>query len=358
MGWGVSPTGRSGLNIGAGRFACVLCDGVLGRVGLFGLVGRVVLGRPCGVARTGGFLLQKWGDSSCFVDLNLIRPSERMASGVHPVEYVFDDLRIMGCSAVPVTGTDRDNAYQQEVKSILNKDKNGVCLRISIEQAVKSWFRTEIRSLLLALDLQADNCDFILDLGAPNFEPPEGFSKVIQNIVSNLPNLNKWRTFTIMGTSFPETMGGIQIGTTNIPRYEWQLYKILVDKFKRINLRLPTFGDYTISHPKFSEYDMRLVKPTVKIKYTTDNNWYIVKGHNIRDEQFGKNRQYRDLSKKIIESMHYYGSEFSWGDEYIQQCANGGKLGSLTTWVMVGTNHHIEKATQDIASFYASLNTL
>ncbi len=46
IGWGLSATGRSGLNIGAGRFACVLCDGVLGRVGLFGRDGLVILESP------------------------------------------------------------------------------------------------------------------------------------------------------------------------------------------------------------------------------------------------------------------------------------------------------------------------
>ncbi len=302
-------------------------------------------------------IYKKWGESSCFVDLNLINPSERMASGIHPAKCVFDDLRRVGCSAVPVTGLDRDKAYQQKVESILNKDKNGVCLRVSIEHAARDSLRTKSSSLLSAFGVRTIDCDLILDLGAPNYRPLEGFSKVIQNIVSNLPNLNKWRTFTIIGASFPETMGGIQIGITNISRYEWQLYKILVNNFQKAGLRLPTFGDYAISHPKFSEYDMRLAKPSAKIRYTTNNNWYVVKGHNIRDKRFGKNRQYCNLSKRIIESRYYYGSEFSWGDEYIQKCANGGKLGSLTTWVTVDTNHHIEKVAQDIASFYASLSS-
>jgi len=207
---------------------------------------------------------------------------------------------------------------------------------------------------LSELGVKLNSCDFILDLGAPSFIPLEGFSMVIQQIASRLPYLDKWRTFTIIGTSFPETLVDIRIGATKIPRHEWQLYKRLVNNFKKANLRIPTFGDYTISHPKFSEFDMRLAKPSTKIKYTTDDNWYIVKGHNIRDEKFGKNKQYHSLSKEIIESRHYCGSEFSWGDEYIQKCANGGKPGRLTEWVTVGTNHHIEKVTRDIASFYAS----
>jgi len=300
-------------------------------------------------------IYKKWGDSFCFVDLKLIGPSERLAKGIHPVKYVFDDLRKVRCSAIPVTGLDRDKAYQQEIKTILTKDKNGVCLRISIEQAAKSSFGTQFSSFLSMLGAQTFDCDLILDLGAPNFVPLEGFSQVIQNIMSNLPNLNKWRTFTIIGTSFPDTMAGIKLGVEIIPRHEWQLYKRLVNNFKKANLRLPTFGDYAVSHPKVLEQDMRMLKPSVTIRYTIDNRWYIIKGKNYKD--YGL-KQYHELSRQVLGSKYYFGTAFSWGDNYIQECSSRNeKPGNLTTWRQVGTNHHIVKVMQDIASFCDSLNT-
>ena len=82
---------------------------------------------------------------------------------------------------------------------------------------------------------------------------------------------------------------------------------------------------------------------------------YIVKGDNVRDEKYGKFKQYRKLSRIVLDSRYYCDSTFSWGDNYIQECADGtGKTGHLPMWRQVGTNHHIEKVTQDIASFYAS----
>lgn len=297
---------------------------------------------------------RKWGTRPCFIDLGLIGSYERMASSVHPLRYVFDDCRKVMCAAVPVTGLDRDAVFQQEIKKILIRDKRGVCLRISIEEAAKSSFVKQIDSLLSTCSVEHNDCDLILDLRAPNFEPLGGFAKAIEIVVSRIPYLDKWRTFSVLGTSFPETMGGMKLGVNMVPRYEWQLYKTMVANFTKANLRLPTFGDYTVSHPIISEYDMRLAKPSAKIRYAADHNYYIVKGHNIRDERFGKNKQYHYLSKKVMESQHYCGSEFSWGDEYVQQCAGGGGPGSLTTWVTVDTNHHIEKVTQDIANLYAS----
>ena len=97
--------------------------------------------------------------------------------------------------------------------------------------------------------------------------------------------------------------------------------------------------------------DMRFLKPNATIKFTIDDGWYIVKGNNVKDYGF---EQFHRLSEQVLASRHYPDSAFSWGKEYIRKCANGGKTGNLTTWRQVGTNHHIEKVTHDIASFYAS----
>jgi hypothetical protein len=295
---------------------------------------------------------EKWGRQPCFVDLNFIGSDEHMATGIHPVRFVFDKLRERMCSAIPVTGLDRNNAYQQEIKNIAAQDKSGICLRIKIEQAAKGTFKNDLDSLLSRIKVEPAICDFIIDLGAPNFVPLKGFSKIIQAIIGKLPYLRDWRTFILLGTSFPETMAVIKKGGEIVPRYEWKLYKMLIDDFKKAELRLPAFGDYVINHPKEIELDWRVVKPAATIRYTTVDGWYIIKGDNVRDYGFD---QYHDLSQNILNSLHYCGPTFSWGDEYIQTCTNKtAKTGNLSTWRQVGTNHHILKVTQDLASFYAS----
>lgn len=300
-------------------------------------------------------MYKKWGIRSCFVDLGLLDLSERMANGIHPLRYVFDDCRKFMCPAVPVTALDREGAYQQEIKEILTKDKRGVCLRISIEEAAKSSFVKKIDSLLSEFGIKHNDCDFILDLGAPNFEPLEGFTKTIQAIVNRIPCLERWRTFSILGTSFPETMGAMKLGINILPRYEWQLYKRMVANFKKANLRLPTFSDYAISHPNALELDMRVVKPSATIRYTVEDHWCIVKGKNIRD--YGS-AQYFQLSKNVMDSRYFCGPAFSWGDRYIQEWATRKRnKTSLTIWRQVGTNHHIEAVTQHIANFHVFENT-
>lgn len=314
---------------------------------------------------------KKWDDSPCFVDLSLISSAQRMKNGIHPISFIFKELRgLLGCQAIPVTGLLRDDKYQQEIKVASARDKNGICLRITIEQAKKKTIKNELDSLLSTLEIQPVECDFILDLGAlTNFLPLNGLAMAIQAIVSKLPYLNNWRTFTLLGTSFPETMGSIKKEEEVIPRYEWQLYKIVIANFRGNGIRLLSFGDYAINHPKVPEIDMRQVNPAATIRYTIDNSWYIVKGKKLKKDKKDKGEkvknkkygyeQYRDLSKRIINSKYYFRPTFSWGDEYIQKCATGKSgTGSLSTWRQVGTSHHIVKVIQDIASFYASSSSL
>ncbi len=298
---------------------------------------------------------KKWKGGPVFVDLINIRASERMASGIHPVRFVFDELRDLAPSAVPVSGIERDAEYQKGIREAIDRDGLGVCLRVRIEQAASSSFGGEVESFLSKLEIEPIKCDLVLDLCAPNFVPITGFARIIRGIVKALPHLPDWRTFTLLGTSFVHTMAEVEIGGQVISRYEWELYEQLISDFNDIGLRLPSFGDYAISHPDVIDQDMRLLKPSAKIRYTIDNGWYVVKGRNVRDERFGKFEQYRELCRIITRSPHYCGSNFSWGDQYIKDCADGsGKTGSLTMWVEVDTNHHIEKVTQDIASLYAS----
>jgi hypothetical protein len=299
----------------------------------------------------------KWGKSPCFVDMNLIfeNGSERMQKGMHPVKFIFDNLRDMQCFAIPVTGLDRGETYQQEIKKTLTKNKSSICFRITIEQAAKNSFKRSLDSLLSELEIRPNDANFVLDLVTPNFVPLDGFVKVIQVIIGRLPYLKDWRTFSIIGTSFPETMGGIRQGIEVVPRYEWQLYKKLIATFTEAKLRLPSFGDYAISHPNVLKMDMRRVKPSATIRYTIDDSWCLVKGKNVKD--FGLT-QFYELSHNLANSRHYFDSTFSYGDKYIKDCADK-KVGNgnLTTWRQVGTNHHIEKVTCDIANFYASLKS-
>jgi hypothetical protein len=291
-----------------------------------------------------------WQQSPCFVDLNLIPPSDRMTGAIHPVKSLFEQLSAQGCSAIPVTGLDRDPQYQHAVKQCVSKDKRGLCVRVSIEEAAKPTLKSSLYALL-GKELPVKACDLVFDLEAPNFLPLDGFAKLIESIIRQLPNLPEWRSFSMIGSSFPPNMGEIKTSPAVIPRNEWLLYKMLVPALRKSRLRIPSFGDYAINHPDVLQKDMRFLKPSGTIRYAIDDAWMITKGPNVRDNGYG---QYVGHCKNVIASSHFFGSNFSEGDKYISDCAAGNaKTGNLSTWRWVGTNHHLEKAARDVANFFA-----
>jgi len=294
---------------------------------------------------------QKWSFRWAFIDLKLIDSSERMKDGRHPIRFVFDEVRKNNGWAIPVTGVGRDDAYQQATAEIISEDRSGVCIRVTIEDASDTEFSSRLQASLNKLSVQPEECHLVFDLEAPNFEPVDGFVKMVQSLIAKLPNLEKWRTFTICGTSFPETMGQLKVGVQILKRYEWLVYKMLIKRLAPSN-RKPAFGDYVVAHPETVRVDMRLVKPAASIRYTIDDAWYVVKGQNVRDHGTA---QYVKHCASLISSGLFAGNSFSAGDEYVRNCALGKvKPGRLTTWREVGTNHHIEKTVVDIASFSAS----
>ena len=295
----------------------------------------------------------KWGERHCYVDMHLIGSTKRMKTGQHPFAFTFDDLRLKGALAIPVIGLKQDSDSQNAIKAITKMDKRGLCIRVSIEEAAKSDLAASLEEFIKRYGVGVDECDFILDVGAPNFKPIDGFGDLMETLIGSMPHLDKWRSFALIGTSFPSSMAEVRQGLSIIPRNEWLLYTFLVKRLKDSGTRIPTFGDYGINHPDIMAVDMRVAKPSASVRYTIDNGWLIAKGPNVRDHGFS---QYRGLCQAVVDSKHYSGqTTFSSGDKYINDCALGRvSTGTLTTWRWVGTNRHLEKVARDVANLSVS----
>ena len=298
---------------------------------------------PC--SRTLATVSSQW-----FVDLLHLPSGQLMQDGRHPMAHVFDDLRARSCLATPVTGLARGAAYQESTIEIHTEDRRGVCLRLTLSEAAGADLEENLETLLDLLGVKSDQCDLVLDLGAPNFHPVEGFAKLVLGLLRRIPDRDQWRTLTTIGTSFPSTMGEIRKSPSLLDRSEWLLYKEIAARAAGTNSRIPTFGDYGINHKEVPRLDMRTVKPSGTIRYTIEDAWFIVKGPNVRDHGFG---QYRGHCKTVISSPYFMAQSSSWGDTYIQECADGkATTGNLSTWRKIGTNRHLEVVVQEIATLF------
>jgi len=167
--------------------------------------------------------------------------------------------------------------------------------------------------------------------------------------VNRLPRLREWRTFTVAATSFPQNLTGLPPSDASlIPRQEWNLWTELSRlRIQRI-ARVPTFGDYAISHPEPAEVDPRIMRPSASVRYTCDLAWLILKARNLRDHGY---EQFHDVCWVLVQRAEYCGRQFSWGDRYIDDCAaERVGTGNLTTWRKVGTSHHLAFAVHQIAN--------
>ena len=88
------------------------------------------------------------------------------------------------------------------------------------------------------------------------------------------------------------------------------------------------------------------------MRYTADGSWLVLKGRNLRDHGY---EQFYDVCADLIARDEYSGREFSWGDEYIDDCANRRVgTGNLTTWRKVGTSHHLSYVLRELATAFGS----
>ena len=296
-------------------------------------------------------LESSWGvQRRVFVDLPWLAPDGMLVSGSHPLAWVTQEARQRDCHAVPVTAIDRDDAYQQAVQYLVQQEPSaGCCLRLQAEAfRQRGGFASAIESLLETLGTSPETVDLVIDLR--HFKPDQvGFlALAAESMLGHVPHIQRWRTLTLAGGSFPPSLGDIGRGVTLIERAEWILWRRLVADLSRLP-RVPTFGDYGISHPDLTEeVDPRFMRMSANLRYTAGDGWLVFKKRDARTYGF---EQFHEISAELVARPEFAGAQFSWGDGYLDQSARRVVgPGNATTWRKIGTNHHLTLVTDQIAS--------
>lgn len=294
-------------------------------------------------------LKTKWGTRPAFLETVLLEPAARMPGGVHPLTYLLDSARAEGAQLTPVTGLERDPAHYGAVAAAALIDTLGIAVRCSLDEIADPDFPSKFVHLVANLAIDCSNVDLIVDLAAKNFEPLDDLAALVSGLLQSAAIYDEIRSLILIGTSFPASMGDIKGPSQIVPRLEWKLYKKVVALLPE-DFRTPTFGDYAISSADMPKGDMRLLKPSASVRYTIDDAWLITKGNNVRDNGF---EQFRDRCGDVLTSGKALPAGYSAGSDYVRGChAKTEKTGNLTTWRWVGTNHHITKVVDDLASLF------
>lgn len=278
-------------------------------------------------------------DAHTLFDDSRIDPDITLENGQTPLEFIIDDIESSNIKAIPVTSLQRYTSYHDAIEICLQRYERGLALRLE-ESDFENFdeFLASLYDFLEIYDTTPENIDLIIDF--KEIDPSQGsvYLDKICLLITKFPHLIKWRTFTILSTSMTPNLSYLKTGeNSEIPRIEWEIYTNLL---KRGLSRFPTYGDYNISSPEWFDFDPRRMNIGANIKYTTDDKFLIFRGRGVRRHGFS---QFRKLCTDAINHPNYCGQNFSFGDEYIYNCATDSacSTGNSETWVRVCVNHHL-----------------
>jgi T4 beta protein len=281
-----------------------------------------------------------------YLDLPWFEGEEDLRDGRVAFESVLNDCARLGVQAVPVVSRVNSPKYLAAARRYAATSRRGICVRLLVKDFEEEIdLDAEIDRLLIGLS--DTECDLLIDL--EDLSPVANREVLVaRSIFSMIPTNKNWRRMIMAATSFPEDLSDVDAATTTkLPRREWELWQTLQRRSNKLPRPNLIFGDYAISHPIPTELDPRTMRMSANIRYTTPNDWLVLKGRNVRQYGFD---QYFELCKVLVDRAEFSGKQFSWGDNYIAECADGlTGPGNATTWRKVGTNHHLTLVVKEIA---------
>jgi hypothetical protein len=287
-----------------------------------------------------------------YLDLPWFDEEERLDDGRVAIDAVLTTCRAAGVNAVPVVSRASSADYLAACGAYSAASRTGNCVRLYVEDFEEDIDPdVEVDRMPTGLGgVGAETVDLVIDLEDLGHDASRAVL-VARSVFSMIPKKDEWRHIILAAASFPEDLSNVDAATTTtLPRYEWDLWKTIQRRPNILPRRDLIFGDYAISHPIPKELDPRTMRMSANIRYTAHENWLVVKGRNVRQYGF---EQYFDLCQTLVGRPEYCGRGFSWGDEFIDECASRSKgPGNATTWRKVGVNHHITLMVREIANLH------
>lgn len=290
-------------------------------------------------------ILQLWGQDPFFMDFWHVPANARSYRGRDSLLLMANEARRQQLHLIPVTGLGRDPATRSAVKEVISTDGNGVCLRLFRKDLGDAALQAQIADLLSELRIQPSQVDMIVDL-----QCVEQSTRDYSSLTCQVPFLDQWRTFTIAGGALPKDLSDFDPGKGLHPRWEWRKWCECVQA--REIPRLPSFADYTIQHPLFEE-PPKGAAPSASIRYTTDENWVIIRGLSVRRDDAAGYQQWPANAEILCMQPEFLGAAFSQGDRYIEETSKQtARPGNAESWLRAGFNHHMTFVVRQLATLF------
>ncbi len=277
--------------------------------------------------------LRFWGNDPFFLDFQHL-VSLPDIHGLHPLAFATRELRTVKAHPILVGHLTDSLAAQSSLRTILDEDKRGICLRVAVPEVLEPTFPKRVLAYLRAIGVAQNSVDLLVDYQAmgPN-------SSTFPEVFGRVPDIRKWRTLIVALGGFPENLADLWPDRHLIRRQDWIFYRDQV-LYERLP-RQPIFSDYTIQFGVYKE-PLPNSNPSASIRYTMADHWVIMRGHGLRNKNGPKNEQYPAHAQLLCESEDFCGATFSDGDAYIyRKYMRDPGFGTPQTWLCAGINHHM-----------------
>ncbi len=283
------------------------------------------------------------GYARCFLDTR-----EIAAEGASAAARVFERADADGVSFIPVTGISRS----ADLAAVLDYRANGIAVRLTRKDFEAGNLALRTGRFMQDQGLGCDEVDMIVDLGAVDDLITEGVAALTEAFLGEVPNQREWRTFSVVGSAFPSSMGCVERNSHKyVERAEWLAWRDHLHAHRSLLERLPTFGDCAIQHPKGVEgFDPQIMQASAAIRYKTADNWLIIKGQGTK--HLNPSSQFPQLAATLVYGQlkqAFAGSTHCEGCLGAKSAADGAaKLGSPGKWRLLGTVHHLTAVVEDL----------
>jgi Beta protein len=278
-----------------------------------------------------------------FLDVRELAPD-----GPSAAIEVFRRATVAGIGFTPVTGISRN----ADTSAALNYRDNGLALRLTRMEFEQGELTDRLNGFIREYGLQAEEIDLIIDLGPVEDLVVEGIRALTDAFMADVPDHERWRTFTLSACAFPLSMALVDRQSHEfVLRADWVAWRDHLHLRRQSLLRLPTFSDYAIQHPRGVEgFDFRKMQVSASIRYTLPEQWLLVKGESTR---FRRARvQFPELAIKLVYGdlrSHFRGQNHCEGCAAIKAAADGARgFGSAEIWRRLGTMHHISTVAEQL----------
>lgn len=295
-------------------------------------------------------IMKNWGQNAIFIDVQLIDGSIRADA----LEKILNHGKQMNIfmipvvNIIPVIGFEADTKTRQVAVEFAKKSGNGLCIRITDSNFNEMSLASDIDNFISKNGLDLKNMDLLIDFKIIDEKISCGS---LMKKINSISHLEGWRTFIVAGGAFPKDLSHLEKhGQYNISRADWKIWTQLIEKLKRP----PSFADYAIQYPIYAPPQTSASNPSASIRYTTENDWVVVRGEGLRNPKGAGFKQYPAQAKLLADQKKIFkGENFSFGDSYIAEKAKDiktKKTGNPKTWLEAGINHHLTLVASQIAN--------